>query len=167
VRATLNDVEKLLIYLQQGANLRIDKRVLRLNWCIALIQQGIVCHALQAKCCPQRGAGRAHFLKRNRDYLADRLCASSISLRVEDVLINIINHYGCHQHCQKRKAYSVVLATNDLHSSAWNCSAFFKSAGTLSCSSMIKHHLKVKQFLGNTENAVRIQILTALISYGA
>lgn len=60
----------------------------------------------------------------------------------------------------------IVLATNDLKSSAleiaqrykerWGIELFFK---------WIKQHLRIKQFLGRSENAVRIQILTALISY--
>ena len=64
------------------------------------------------------------------------------------------------------KATPIVLATNDLDSSAleiaqrykerWGIELFFK---------WIKQHLKIKSFLGRTENAVRIQILTALISY--
>ncbi len=64
------------------------------------------------------------------------------------------------------KATPIVLATNDLESSAidiaqrykerWAIELFFK---------WIKQHLKIKSFLGRTENAVRIQILTALISY--
>ena len=64
------------------------------------------------------------------------------------------------------KAKPIVLATNDFTSSAleiaqrykerWGIELFFK---------WIKQHLKIKQFLGRSENAVRIQILTALISY--
>ena len=60
----------------------------------------------------------------------------------------------------------LVLATNDFTSSAveialrykarWGVELFFK---------WIKQHLKIKSFFGRTENAVRIQILTALISY--
>lgn len=60
----------------------------------------------------------------------------------------------------------LVLATNDLTMSAseiaqcykerWGVELFFK---------WIKQHLKIKSFFGRTENAVRIQILTALISY--
>jgi IS4 transposase len=64
------------------------------------------------------------------------------------------------------KATPLVLATNDLVSPAsviaqrykdrWAIELFFK---------WIKQHLRIKKFLGRTENAVRIQILTALISY--
>jgi IS4 transposase len=60
----------------------------------------------------------------------------------------------------------LVLATNDLKSSAlhiaeryrerWQVELFFK---------WIKQHLKIKRFLGRSESAVRIQILTALIAY--
>lgn len=61
---------------------------------------------------------------------------------------------------------NLVLVTNDLHSTAsqiaelykqrWEIELFFK---------WIKQHLKIKSFLGETENAVRIQLLTALIAY--
>jgi len=64
------------------------------------------------------------------------------------------------------KETPLVLATNDLQSSAleiakrykerWGIELFFK---------WIKQHLKIKSFFGRTENAVRIQVLTALISY--
>lgn len=60
----------------------------------------------------------------------------------------------------------LLLATNDLVSPAsviarrykdrWGIELFFK---------WIKQHLKLKNFLGRSENAVRIQILTALITY--
>jgi putative transposase len=60
----------------------------------------------------------------------------------------------------------LVLATNDLKSSAlsiaeryqarWRIELFFK---------WIKQHLRITRFLGRSESAVRIQILTALIAY--
>ena len=62
--------------------------------------------------------------------------------------------------------HPLVLATNDLSSPAavvaqrykerWGIELFFK---------WIKQHLKIKTFLGRSENAVRIQVLTALIAY--
>ncbi|WP_269129521.1 IS4 family transposase [Ramlibacter alkalitolerans] len=61
---------------------------------------------------------------------------------------------------------NLVLVSNDLDASAqeiadlyrqrWEIELFFK---------WIKQHLKVKKFLGESENAVRIQLLTALITY--
>lgn len=60
----------------------------------------------------------------------------------------------------------LVLATNDLAAPAtligqrykdrWQIELFFK---------WIKQHLKIKQWLGRSENAVKIQILCALIAY--
>jgi IS4 transposase len=64
------------------------------------------------------------------------------------------------------KSRPLILATNDLKSTAleiaqqykerWGIELFFK---------WVKQHLRIKQFLGRSENAVRIQVLTALISY--
>lgn len=63
-------------------------------------------------------------------------------------------------------ATPLVLATNDLRAPAltiaqrykdrWQIELFFK---------WIKQHLKIQRFMGRSENAVRIQILTALITY--
>lgn len=64
------------------------------------------------------------------------------------------------------KERPLVLATNDVDTPAaaiaqhykdrWQIELFFK---------WIKQHLKIQRFLGRSENAVRIQILCALISY--
>jgi putative transposase len=64
------------------------------------------------------------------------------------------------------KARPLILATNDLKSTAieiapqyrerWGIELFYK---------WVKPNLKINQFLGRSENAVRIQVLTALISY--
>ena len=64
------------------------------------------------------------------------------------------------------KATPIILATNDFTSSAleiaqrykerWGIELFFK---------WIKQHLEINHFLGHSENAVRIQILTALITH--
>ena len=68
----------------------------------------------------------------------------------------------------KRQGHAtpLVLATNDMQSPAseiarnykerWGIELFFK---------WIKQHLKIKRFLGRSANAVRLQILTALIAY--
>ena len=67
---------------------------------------------------------------------------------------------------QRPEEEPLVLVTNDLISPAaeiahlykqrWGIELFFK---------WIKQHLKIKRFLGESENAVRIQLLTALIAY--
>jgi len=81
-----------------------------------------------------------------------------------------INHYDKPLRCvtvhRPDKASNLVLATNDLDSSAsdiaqrykerWQIELFFK---------WIKQHLKIKNFFGRSSNAVRLQIVTALIAY--
>lgn len=64
------------------------------------------------------------------------------------------------------KATALVLARNDLDSSAsdiaqrykerWEIELFFK---------WIKQHLKIKSFFGRSSNAVRLQLITALIAH--
>lgn len=64
------------------------------------------------------------------------------------------------------KATPLILVTNDLDSSAlamgqcykerWEIELFFK---------WLKQHLKIKAFIGRSENAVHLQIVTALIAY--
>jgi putative transposase len=60
----------------------------------------------------------------------------------------------------------IILATNDFTSTALQIAQYYKERwGIELFFKWIKQHLKIKQFFGRTENAVRIQILTALISY--
>lgn len=81
-----------------------------------------------------------------------------------------VNHYRAPLRrivvARSDKDTPLILATNDLYTPAmdiarrykdrWGIELFFK---------WIKQHLSIKRFLGRSENAVRIQILTALISY--
>ena len=60
----------------------------------------------------------------------------------------------------------IVLATNDFTSSALEIAQHYKKRWAIELFfKWIKQHMKIKHFLGSSENAVRIQILTALISY--
>lgn len=60
----------------------------------------------------------------------------------------------------------IVLATNDFDSSATEIAQHYKKRWAIELFfKWIKQHLNIKKFLGRSENAVRIQILTALISY--
>jgi IS4 transposase len=60
----------------------------------------------------------------------------------------------------------LVLATNDLASPALQIASYYKARwGIELFFKWIKQHLKIKSFLGRSENAVKIQILTALITY--
>lgn len=63
-------------------------------------------------------------------------------------------------------ATPLVLATNDLDSPALEIASQYKARWTIELFfKWIKQNLEIKQFFGRSENAVRIQILTALIAY--
>lgn len=60
----------------------------------------------------------------------------------------------------------LVLATNDMTSPALVIAQCYKARwGIELLFKWIKQHLKIKTFLGRSENAVRTQVLTALIAY--
>ncbi len=60
----------------------------------------------------------------------------------------------------------LVLATNDLTSPAQSIARYYKDRWQIELFfKWLKQHLKIKRFLGRSENAVRIQVLTALISF--
>lgn len=64
------------------------------------------------------------------------------------------------------EAKPLVLATNDLASPAATIAAHYKARWDIELFfKWIKQHLQIKRFLGRSENAVKIQILTALIAY--
>jgi putative transposase len=60
----------------------------------------------------------------------------------------------------------LVLVTNDLHSSAGRIASLYKERWQIELFfKWIKQNLEIKRFLGESENAVRIQLLTALVAY--
>ena len=60
----------------------------------------------------------------------------------------------------------LVLATNDLQSDALRIAAEYRARWRVELLfKWIKQHLKIKRFLGESEAAVRTQLLTALIAY--
>jgi len=60
----------------------------------------------------------------------------------------------------------LVLVTNDHRSSALRLAALYKSRWQIELFfKWIKQHLQLRRFVGRSENAVRIQILCALIAY--
>lgn len=61
---------------------------------------------------------------------------------------------------------SLVLVTNDLNASASAIAALYKERWQIELFfKWIKQNLKIKRFLGEKENAIRIQLITALIAY--
>jgi hypothetical protein len=63
-------------------------------------------------------------------------------------------------------ATPLVLATNDLHSPPETIAARYKARWAIELFfKWLKQHLRIRHFLGRSEKAVKIQILTALIAY--
>lgn len=63
-------------------------------------------------------------------------------------------------------AAPLVLATNDLDSPAEQIAALYKQRWQIELLfKWVKQHLQIRHFIGRNENAVRIQLLTALIAY--
>src|SRR5262249_50178995 len=159
--------EGIKIELQRGAVYVFDKAYYDYNWWYRINQAG------------------AHFVsrfKRNAGLVVERECpipAAAAEVVLKDEIVRFKHKHpsgGRRNHYEQplrritvarpQHDTPLVLATNDLCSCAltiaqhykqrWDIELFFK---------WIKQHLKIKSFLGRTENAVRIQILTALIAY--
>jgi len=166
--ANVNDVEKVPeVPLHAGGIYVFDKGYCDYNWW----------HRIDAA-----GARFVTRFKRNaglQTWQTLPIPAAAQALVLEDRLVRFkhkrpgggrINRYEQPLRCltiaRPGKATPLVLATNDVCSPAleiarhyqdrWQIELFFK---------WIKQHLKIKRFLGRDQNAVRIQILTALISY--
>lgn len=67
---------------------------------------------------------------------------------------------------RRDKGGKITLITNDLTRSAGEIAALYKSRWQIELLfRWIKQHLRIKKFLGNNENAIRLQILAAMIAY--
>jgi putative transposase len=67
---------------------------------------------------------------------------------------------------QRPDAAPLVLATNDLERPAEEIAALYKQRWQIELLfKWIKQHLQIRRFVGHNDNAVRIQLLTALIAY--
>lgn len=166
--ANVNDVEKAVdVPLEKGAMYVFDKGYCDYNWW----------HRIDTA-----GAWFVTRFKKNAGFHVEQeraISEAAAGIVLQDQVVrfkykyqggNRINHYDKPLRCitivRHDKPTPLVLATNDLSSDAlviaqryrerWDIELFFK---------WIKQHLKVKKFFGRTENAVRIQLLTALISY--
>jgi len=67
---------------------------------------------------------------------------------------------------RRDKGGKITLITNDLTRSAVEIAALYKSRWQIELLfRWIKQHLRIRKFLGNNENAIRLQILAAMIAY--
>jgi hypothetical protein len=67
---------------------------------------------------------------------------------------------------RRNKGGMITLLTNDLERSAIDIAALYKSRWQIELLfRWIKQHLRIRKFLGNNDNAIRLQILAAMIAY--
>ena len=68
--------------------------------------------------------------------------------------------------CREEDGKLLTFTTNDLERTAAEIAALYKSRWQIELFfKWIKQNLKIKRFLGRRENAVKIQVLTAMIAY--
>lgn len=163
--ANINDItEAQKIALEPGATYVFDRGYCNYNWWHRIDQQGA------------RWVSR--FKRTARlDVISDQpVAAASTILSDRIVAFALRTPRGGHRNSYsaplrrievaRQDAAPLVLATNDLSSPAeeiallyktrWQIELFFK---------WVKQHLQIRRFVGHNENAVRIQLLTALIAY--
>lgn len=166
--ANVNDVTPAAqMPLQRGATYVFDKGYCSYAWWAQIEAQG------------------ARFitrLKRNAkvEVIADRaLPEADRGTLLSDETIRLSNrHPGQHRHnpyttplrrivvARPDKTTPLVLVTNDLERPAAEVAAAYKARWQIELFfKWIKQNLKIKSFYGRSENAVRIQILCALIAY--
>jgi putative transposase len=166
--ANVNDIDEALqLALQPGARYVFDKGYCDYNWWGHIDAQ------------------RAWFVTRFKRNASLRVqCQRAIApadqeLILADEIVCFANKHpggGRRNHYDKAlrrvvvhrpdKAQPLVLATNDLQSSARQIAQYYKQRWQIELFfKWLKQHLRIKRFLGRSENAVRIQIVCALIAY--
>ena len=67
---------------------------------------------------------------------------------------------------RREKGGVITLLTNDLARTAVEIAALYKSRWQIELLfRWIKQHLDIRKFLGNNDNAIRLQVLAAMIAY--
>lgn len=162
-RANVNDItEGRKLPIQTGATYVFDKGYCHYNWW----------HDIHTK-------GALFVTRFRRDaalkYLSERPVQAGI-LRDSVVAFALRTPRGGHCNSystalrrievQRPDAAPLVLATNDLASPAKEIAALYKQRWQIELLfKWIKQHLQIRRFVGHNDNAVRIQLLTALIAY--
>lgn len=166
--ANINDIEDArTMTLEEGAIYTFDKGYCDYNWWHEIDEKG-ACFVTRFK--TNAALITTQYNRIPPAQQGDILEDSLVRFKNKRPGGNRVNHYKkplrrvvVHRPDKERP---LILATNDLTSPAkviaerykarWGIELFFK---------WIKQNLKIKQFLGRSENAVRIQVLTALIAY--
>lgn len=162
--ANVNDITPARqLPLQAGATYVFDKGYCNYNWWHAIHTTGAV-FVTRLK----RGAAL--------DYLDERLPEGGGILRDSIVAFALRTPRGGHRNSysspvrrievERPDKDSMVLVTNDLTSPAEQIAALYKQRWQIELLfKWVKQHLQIRRFVGHNDNAVKIQLLTALIAY--
>ena len=67
---------------------------------------------------------------------------------------------------RREKGGAILLITNDLERTAVEIAALYKSRWQMELLfRWIKQHLEIRKFIGRSENAIRLQMMAAMIAY--
>jgi putative transposase len=162
--ATVNDVESgQKVAIESRATYVFDKGYCHFGWW-QKINDGGAFFVTRAKVnCRLRPTGRRPLRKRKGDgfrILNDHevVLASKGNARLAIPLRRI--------RVRRDKGGIMTLITNDLSRTAIEIAALYKSRWQIELLfRWIKQHLRIRKFLGNNDNAIRLQILAAMIAY--
>jgi IS4 transposase len=164
-KARVNDItEARTLPIEEGATYVFDKGYCNYNWW----------HSIEQK--------RATFVTRFRrdaalTFKRERRASKKAGiLRDSIVVFALRTPRGGHRNSYSRPLRRIevhrpdqaplVLATNDLTSPAQEIALLYKQRWAIELLfKWVKQHLQIRRFVGRNENAMRIQLLTALIAY--
>jgi putative transposase len=162
--ANVNDAQVgRTITLEPGATYVFDKGYCHYGWWTAIANQGavfvtrpktnmgldIVCERLVAH--PQ---GDGFTVLKDREVRFASKGASRRPIRLRRLLV------------QRTDGKAITLLTNDLERSGVDIAALYKARWQIELLfRWIKQHLHIRRFLGNNDNAIRLQIFAAMLAY--
>lgn len=164
-KARVNDItEGEKVPIEAGATYVFDKGYCAYNWWHSIDQKGAL-FVTRFKCDAALVFERERRANRREGILRDSIVA--FALRTPR---------GGHRNSYSRPLRRIeverpdkaplVLATNDLVSPAQEIAQLYKERWAIELLfKWVKQHLQIRRFVGRNENAMRIQLLTALIAY--
>jgi IS4 transposase len=162
--ATVNDVEiGRKLALEAGASYVFDKGYCHFGWWQKIHTGGAFFVTRTKVNCRLRSIKRRPLRKRKGDgfrVVDDRevVLASKGNARLAMPLRRI--------RVRREQGGLITLITNDMSRTAIEIAALYKSRWQIELLfRWIKQHLRIRKFLGNNDNAIRLQIIAALIAY--
>ena len=162
--ANVNDIEVgRTVPLEAGCTYVFDKAYCRYDWWISIEQAG-ACFVTRMKTSARFRAKRWRTVSKTQgdgftildDADVKLVSKGNSKLTIPMRRIRLKRHHGGR----------IVLLTNDLTRSATQIADLYKARWQIELLfRWIKQHLKIRSFLGRNQNAIRLQLLAAMIAY--